>query len=85
MGKQIIIDRREVWRYGLIGTVGAIAGLKTSIAHAQSKATKKQAGYIPRGKGGQSCSTCGYFSEPNNCVLVQGPVSATGWCSYYAP
>ena len=84
-GRRPVIDRRQVWRYGLIGTVGAIVGLESGAARAQGKATKKQAGYIPRGKAGQSCATCGYFNQPTNCVLVQGPVSPSGWCSYYAP
>jgi len=85
MSWHIVIDRRELWRRGVIGTVAAVAGLKTGVARAQGKATKKQAGYIPHGKVAQSCSTCGYFTEPKDCVLVQGPVSPSGWCTYYAP
>ena len=54
-------------------------------ARAQSgKMTKKQAGYIDRKKkAAQMCAQCLYFIEPNDCVIVQGPVSPTGWCTYY--
>lgn len=48
------------------------------------KMTKKQAGYIDRKKPGTlECSGCLYFIQPNDCVIVKGPVSPYGWCTYY--
>lgn len=45
---------------------------------------KKQAGYIVRDKpAAQICAQCLYFISPNDCVIVQGPVSPLGWCTYY--
>jgi hypothetical protein len=46
--------------------------------------TKKQAGYIVRDKAAtQICAQCTYFISPNDCVIVQGPISPQGWCTYY--
>ena len=48
------------------------------------KVTKKQAGSILKGKNAtQNCAQCLYFISPNDCVVVQGPVSPLGWCTYY--
>lgn len=48
------------------------------------KFTKQVAGYIDRGKRGpETCGMCHYFLDPDQCVLVEGPVNAaTGWCNY---
>lgn len=85
MGTRIVMDCRGIWRRGLMGAAAAVVGLKMDAARAQTKVTKKQAGYVPRSKGSQNCGSCGYFSEPNNCVLVEGPISPSSWCSYDAP
>ena len=50
------------------------------------KFSKQIAGYIDRGKRGpETCGFCHYFIDPDQCVIVEGPVSgATGWCNYGA-
>jgi hypothetical protein len=50
------------------------------------KFSKGVAGYIDRGKRGpETCGFCHYFIDPDQCVIVEGPVSgATGWCNYGA-
>ncbi len=50
------------------------------------KFSKQVAGYIDRGKRGpETCGYCHYFIDPDQCVIVEGPVSgATGWCNYGA-
>jgi hypothetical protein len=44
------------------------------------------AGYVDRGKRGpETCGFCHYFIDPDQCVIVEGPVNAaTGWCDYGA-
>jgi hypothetical protein len=55
-------------------------------APAWHKFSKQVAGYIDRGKRGpETCGYCHYFIDPDQCVIVEGPVSAaTGWCNYGA-
>src|SRR3954469_8778283 len=50
------------------------------------KFSKQVAGYIDRGKRGpETCGLCHYFIDPDQCVIVDGPVNAaTGWCNYGA-
>lgn len=50
------------------------------------KFSKRVSGYIDRGKRGpETCGLCHYFIDPDQCVIVEGPVSAaTGWCNYGA-
>ncbi len=50
------------------------------------KFSKQVAGYVDRGRRGpETCGFCHYFIDPDQCVIVEGPVSAaTGWCNYGA-
>jgi hypothetical protein len=79
------MSRRHFWQRSLLDGVIVFVGLKSGRAHAQSyKMTKKQAGYIVRDKAAtQICAQCTYFISPNDCVIVQGPISPQGWCTYY--
>ena len=80
------ICRRRFWRHVLLGAIAAKFGLRADQARAQQsfKVSKKQAGYVLRDKHAtQTCAQCLYFISPNDCVVVQGPVSPNGWCTYY--
>jgi hypothetical protein len=54
------------------------------LSPAGHKFSKQVAGYVERGRGGpETCGMCHYFLDPDQCVLVEGPVNpATGWCNY---
>lgn len=77
-------SRRIFLRRVLAGLASA-AGLMLAPARAQwRKLSKKEAGYIARDKpAAQMCAGCFYFIDPDDCVMVQGPVSPMGWCKYY--
>jgi hypothetical protein len=82
--KSYKINRRRLWQRGIFGAVLSLLGSKASPAAQSYKVTKKQAGYVLRDKGAtQTCAQCLYFISPDDCVLVQGPVSPEGWCTYY--
>ena len=76
--------RRHFLRCGLTGTLTALAALAARPAHAQDfpKSTKEQAGYQDQATS-QTCADCTLFIAPNDCKVVQGPVSASGTCSYF--
>ena len=49
------------------------------------KFSKQVAGYRDRDTGGpESCGMCHYFLDPDQCVIVEGPISPRGWCNYGA-
>jgi hypothetical protein len=84
--ESLCMCRRQFWQRSLLGVVLAAFGWKRSAVSAQSyKMSKKQAGYVLHGKqAAEICAQCTYFILPNDCVIVQGPISPTGWCTYYS-
>ena len=75
--------RRRFLQRGLIG-LAAVAGFQTRHARAQDqpKATKKEARYQDNATS-DTCKDCALFIAPNDCQVVQGPVSATGSCNFF--
>jgi hypothetical protein len=71
--------------FGLAAGVGALAGLYAAPAAAGSKFSQAMAKYQPTPKApGQTCSTCTQFEPAAACKVVQGEISANGWCFLYA-
>jgi hypothetical protein len=74
-------------RYFLKQSLPLAAGAALAACPARAewrKMSKKEAGYIEKAKSAaQICAQCLYFIDPNDCVIVQGPVSPHGWCTYY--
>ena len=49
------------------------------------KASKQIAGYIEKTPyAAQTCVQCHFYIDPDDCEIVEGPVSPTGYCNYYA-
>jgi hypothetical protein len=74
------LKRRAMLGAGFALASGAIC---THVA-AQGKMPKDQAKYQEKPKDGQRCDGCVHFLAPDGCKLVEGKVSASGWCSLYA-
>jgi hypothetical protein len=81
-------------RRDFIKTMGVVAGAATCgrAAAAQAQAYKPQeqkkltqaaARYQDHPNGFESCGACPYFILPGSCVMVEGEISATGWCPIY--
>ncbi|MFC0239918.1 high-potential iron-sulfur protein [Rhodopseudomonas telluris] len=80
------VSRRDLFKVaaGAVG-VAAIAGLAGSEALADNKMAKGAAQYQASPHNGQSCGKCAnYIAASSTCKVVDGPVSANGWCSLYA-
>ena len=77
-------DRRHFLRCGLTGTVTALAGLAVRPARAQDfpKANKESANYQDHSTT-QTCAECSLFLPPDQCKVVEGPVSEMGTCIYF--
>ena len=82
------LSRRGFMRsVGLVAGIGALvgAGLTAGPAAAGSKFSQAMAKYQPTPKGpGQTCSTCTQFQPAAACKVVDGEISANGWCFLYA-
>lgn len=76
-------DRRQFLRCGLTGSL-ALAGMAAGKARAQDfpKMTQEQAGYQENSTT-QPCMSCTLFLAPDQCKIVQGPVSESGTCTYF--
>jgi hypothetical protein len=81
-------------RRAFIKTMGVVAAAATCGRAAAAKAqdykpqdqkklTQAAARYQDQPKGNESCGSCPYFVFPKSCVLVEGEISATGWCPIY--
>lgn len=51
---------------------------------AVTKVSQAQAKYQAQPKGDQMCGNCANFIAPDSCKLVDGKVSANGWCTLWA-
>ena len=61
----------------------AAAGAQDYKPQDQKKLTQAAARYQDRPKGNEFCASCPYFVAPKSCVLVEGEISAAGWCPIY--
>lgn len=50
---------------------------KDKISHAEAQ-------YQQQPKGQQRCEICLQFQPPNKCQIVKSPISAKGWCQFFA-
>ena len=80
------MHRRSVLLRCLTGAGAAGLVLAGGPARAQSfpKSTKAEAGYVDRAQPEiQYCAVCVYFMTPDDCSIVEGPVSPLGSCDYF--
>jgi hypothetical protein len=84
---QTQLSRRELLPT-LIGSAAIVAAAISLGEHetaiAQSKTSQAVAKYQDHPNAGNSCSLCNYFLPPHSCQLVEGTISPTGWCSFFA-
>jgi hypothetical protein len=66
-------------------TGGCVAAVKAEDykPQAQKKLTQAAARYQDHPNESQACAACPYFVSPASCVLVEGEISAAGWCPMY--
>src|SRR5215472_17445070 len=72
-------------RIALAGGIGLLVGAATLVAAVRQAAAKMApaaAAYQDAPKGDQNCSNCSLFQPTKACQLVDGDISASGWCKY---
>ena len=96
MNKQVL-PRRTVLRAALAAGCGLWIPLvlaaddtkkgtgESSTPAMAKKVSQASVKYQAKPKGEQKCSTCmNFIAASNTCKLVEGQVSAEGWCSLWA-
>jgi hypothetical protein len=80
---QTLCSRRSVLWKAVVTTAGA-AVLGTVVSRpAAAKAPQKLVGYQDTPHGAQQCDNCSQFEPPSSCKVVEGTISASGWCKVY--
>ena len=79
----------------LVGALRALAGAVLLALTGQpreaaaAKVQKEDVAYQDRPKGSKSCASCRQFSPTaagkGTCSVVEGDISASGWCVAYSP
>jgi hypothetical protein len=60
------------------------AEARVDVDPSRPKMTKERAQYKDEPEGGISmCMTCSLYLPPTDCKVVEGPVSARGWCNAF--
>jgi len=80
------VSRRDLFKVAATA-VGAVAvvGLAANDVLADNKMAKTAAQYQASPHNGQTCGKCAnYIAASSTCKVVDGSVSANGWCSLYA-
>ncbi len=83
------ISRRGLIEGATIAAISATTGLVlTPRAEADIGETDKishaDAKYQATPKGQQRCEICIQVEPPDHCKIVRSPISAKGWCQYFA-
>jgi hypothetical protein len=73
---------QRVATYAVGGAIIQVLG--PNLAAAQAKVGQNTVSYQDKPKGTQRCDGCTLFQPPNACKVVEGEVSAQGWCSLFA-
>ncbi len=85
-------SRRGVFKAGVAMLAAGAAG--TAFAKAQpapvkvaqtQKIAKAMLMYQDHPNAGNHCAICAQFEPPDQCKIVEGPISPNGWCAAFAP
>jgi hypothetical protein len=85
------MSESEFSRRSMLQRLATAAGTVTVLtvgAHqvaAQTKVSKTVVAYQDHPNGKLSCDNCINFQPPSGCKVVDGDITAQGWCKAYAP
>ncbi len=78
------VSRRTLFGRIVTMVAGAAAYGAVGRAAAQKKVSKLEAKYQDHPNGQQRCEICLNFLAPDRCRIVEGRISKTGWCQFFA-
>jgi hypothetical protein len=76
-------SRRDVLKVGAfaLGAMGLAGAAQAQVA---KKTQQKSVSYQQSPKDGKQCSGCQHFQAPSSCRIVEGEISANGYCILFA-
>jgi len=83
------LSRRSLleWAASFAVSFTAMIGLsfkaRAQVSEAE-KISQAEAKYQSTSNGQQRCEICLQFEPPDHCKIVRSPISANGWCQYFA-
>jgi len=83
LANQDKFSRRGLFHVAAVAACSLFAVIATA-GTAIAKMAQKAAGYQDKPKDDQKCSGCALFKAPDSCTLVDGSISADGWCRFYS-
>ena len=85
-GSSTDVSRRGLLRNVTIAVGGAALAAATLTAQSAEAGnmSQKAAGYQATPKDGLRCDGCSLFQAPSSCKLVEGTISPSGWCRFFA-
>jgi hypothetical protein len=78
-----LISRRRVLGVGALIAGAGAAGFALPAA-ANAKQSQGEAGYKNSPTGTKQCDKCVQFQPPSACKIVEGAISPTGSCNFFA-
>jgi hypothetical protein len=79
------VSRRVVLTGTAVMLSSAAAAILVPQAEAQQKMSQESVKYQGAPMGEKRCDSCTNFQAPKACKIVQGDISPSGWCQYFAP
>lgn len=67
-----------------LGAIGAMSLASSANAQVAKKAAQKAVMYQQTPKEGKQCDGCQHFIAPSSCRIVDGEISANGYCILFA-
>jgi hypothetical protein len=84
MSWSVGLGRRKLLRGLVAGVVAGSTRVAVYPASAQDKMSKQEAEYQDSPKDIRMCATGTLHEPPKSCKVIEGDVSATGWCKAFA-
>jgi len=84
MNSRRIVLRNGAAFLGAIALSHALPIAKAAAAGA-AKTSQSAAGYRPSAHGDARCDKCMQFRPPSACKIVEGVISPSGSCNFFAP
>jgi len=77
-------NRRTIILRGVACVAAGGALINAAKSANAGKMVQSVASYQATPKGDQNCGNCLLFQAPDACQVVDGTISPTGWCKFWA-
>ncbi len=83
LSRRSLLERAASIAVSAWAMIGLTFRARADVSEAE-KISQADAKYQSTPNGQQRCEICLQFEPPDHCKIVRSPISATGWCQYFA-